>query len=122
MFSWIKHGLESKANFYTKIEAYYAELTQGRIPEEMFNVVVSRVTEELHANYKRFWRKYPKSRKRYSKLKTEDINHPFIHYLITDFFEEKEVSEIEEYSLLLFKMNKEEYKQYLDRKLWYETK
>jgi hypothetical protein len=27
-----------------------------------------------------------KSRKRYSKLKLEDLEHPFTHYLITNFF------------------------------------
>ena len=71
---------------------------------------------------KRFWKQYPKSRKRYSKLKLEDLEHDFVYYLITDFLKQKEFSDYQNFSKKLLKMSDTEFDEYEKRKHWYETK
>ena len=114
--------IEPKRNFYSEIENYYVELSKKKIPTDLLNGIISKVTNEIYSDYKRFWKQYPKSRKRYSALKIEDVEHPFVHYLITDFLEEKKITESRNFSKILFKMNDEEFDKFLDQKDWYETK
>jgi hypothetical protein len=52
----------------------------------------------------------------------DDIENPFIHYLITNFLENRNLVEARNSSKILFKMNDEEFDKYLDQKDWYETK
>ena len=117
-----ENKIEPKRNFYSEIKKYFVGLTDDQIPSELLHKIISLVTEEVYGNYKRFWKQYPKSRKRYSKLKIEDVEHPLIRYMITDFFEEKNVVEIRKFSKILFKMDEEEFNKYVDDKHWYETK
>ena len=52
----------------------------------------------------------------------DDIQHPFIHFKVSKFLNEKAISKSREYSKILFRMNDEEYDKHLDYKDWYETK
>ncbi len=123
MLFWkIENRIEPKRDFYSKIKEYYIGISDNQIPTELLNEIISKVTDEIYCNYKRFWKQYPKSRKRYSTLKIEDIEHTFIHYLITDFFEKRKLAESRNFSKILFKMNDKEFDKYLDQKDWYETK
>ena len=123
MLFWkTKNRIEPKREFYSKIKEYYIGIVDNQIPTELLNEIISKVTDRIYSDYKRFWKQYPKSRKRYSTLKMDDIENPFIHYLITDFLENRKLVESRNFSKILFKMNDEKFDKYLDQKDWYETK
>ncbi|GGD02737.1 hypothetical protein [Hyunsoonleella pacifica] len=123
MLFWkTENRIEPKREFYSKIKEYYIGIVDNQIPMELLNEIISKVTDRIYSDYKRFWKQYPKSRKRYSTLKMDDIENPFIHYLITDFLENRKLVESRNFLKILFKMNDEEFDKYLDQKDWYETK
>ena len=117
-----ENSIEPKKNFYSEIEVYYTGISNNRIPTELLTEIIEKVTDKIYADYKRFWKQYPKSRKRYSKLKLTDLEHDFVYYLITDFLKQKELSEYRTLSKTLLKMNDTEFEEYEKRKHWYETK
>ena len=78
-----ENSIEPKKNFYAEIEEYYVGLSKNRIPTELLTEIIAKVTNKIYADYKRFWKQYPKPRKRYSKLKLEDLEHDFVYFLIT---------------------------------------
>lgn len=123
MLSWkTENKIESKEDFYSKVKEYYVGLSVNQIPIELLNEIISKVAGYIYDNYKRFWKQYPKSRKRYSTLKMEDLEHPFVHFMITDFLNKKGIPKSREYLKALLKMNDEELDKHLDYKDWYETK
>ena len=123
MLFWkTENKIKPKREFYSKIKEYYVGLSDNQIPIDLLNQIISKVTDEIYSDYKRFWKQYPKSRKRYSTLKMDDIEHPSVYFMITDFLNEKGISKSREYSKILFKMNDEEFDKHLDYKDWYETK
>ena len=117
-----ENSIDSKKNFYSEIEEYYAGISNNKIPTELLTEIKEKVTEKIYADYKRFWKQYPKSRKRYSKLKLEDLEHDFVYYMLTDLLKQKELSEYRNLSMMQFKMNETEFDKYEKRKHWYETK
>jgi len=117
-----ENSIESKKNFYVEIEEYYVGVSKNEIPTELLTKINEKVTEKIYADYKRFWKQYPKSRKRYSKLKLEDLEHDFVYFLITEFIQKSEPNEYRNYSKVLLKMNDEEFDKYEERKYWYENK
>ncbi|PRX54614.1 hypothetical protein [Flagellimonas meridianipacifica] len=122
MLFWkTENKIEPKREFYSKIEEYYVGIADEHIPTDLLYEIISKVTDHIYSNYKGAWKKYPKSRKRYSTLKMEDIEHPFIQYLITDFLEEKNIPKYKYFLKVLFKMNDSEFEEYRKRKNWYET-
>lgn len=123
MLFWnTKNKIEQKRVFYSKIKKYFVGLTDNQIPTELLDQIISKVTDEIYSDYKRFWKQYPKSRKRYSTLKIDDIEHPSVRFMITDFLNETSVLSGREYSKILFKMNDEELDKHLNYKDWYESK
>lgn len=117
-----EYELESKDNFHNKIEKYYEELSGNQIPSELLSELVDKIADTQYDNYKRFWNQYPKSRKRYSILKLEDLEHPFTHYQITDFLKQKDFDNYRKFSKILLGMTDEEFNDYEIRKNQYETK
>jgi hypothetical protein len=117
-----ENSIESKKNFRAEIEKYYTEISNGQIPNDILNEIIGMVTDKRYADYKRWWKQYPKSRKRYSKLKIEDLEHDFVYYQITDFLKQKELSDYRNFSKTLLKMSDTEFDEYEKRKHWYETK
>ena len=123
MLFWkTENRIDPKREFYSKIEEYYIGIAENQIPMELLNEIILKVTDRIYSDYKRFWKQYPKSRKRYSTLKMVDIENPFIHFMITDFFEEKNIAESRNFSKILFKKNEKEFNEHLEYKNWYETK
>ena len=118
----IENKLEPKIEFHKKIENYFNEIAENRIPKKLMKELINQITNVEYYKYKRFWEQYPKSRKRYSKLKLEDLKHPFINYQITDFFKQNNYENYEKYSLILLKMNEKEFEEYEISKYQYETK
>lgn len=84
--------------------------------------LVEKVTEIEYSEYIRFWNQYPKSRKRYSELKMEDLEHPFLYYSISWFLKEKDPENYKRYSMILFKMSESELSDYEYKKYLYENK
>ena len=120
---WIpKYKLESKEIFHNKIEKYYSELAGTQIPSDLMNELIDKITDSQYDNYKRFWKQYPKSRKRYSTLRLEDLEHSFTYFEISDFFKHRDFENYKKYSMILLKMTDEEFNEYEIRKYQYETK
>ena len=117
-----ENSIEPKKNFYTEIEEYYTGISNNRMPTELLNEIIAKATDKIYADYQRFWKQYPKSRKRYSKLKLEDLEHDFVYFLITEFIKKTEPNEYRNFSKVLLKMNDEEFDKYEERKYWYENK
>lgn len=122
MFWRTENKIEPKKNFYLKIEEYYNGVSNNEIPKELLTEIIEKVTDKIYYDYKRFWEQYPKSRKRYSKLKLEDIKHPFVYYLITDLLRKKKLVEYRHVSKILFEKNDAELDNYEKGKYDYETK
>ncbi|PKV50436.1 hypothetical protein ATE84_2493 [Aquimarina sp. MAR_2010_214] len=123
MLFWkTENRIEPKRDFYSKIKEYYFRISDNQIPMELLNEIISKVTDRIYSDYKRFWKQYLKSRKRYSTLKMDDIENPYIHFLLTDFLKTKDVVDYRNFSKILLKMNDEEFDEYLEYKNWYETK
>lgn len=117
-----ENKLEPKEIFHCKIEKYYSELVGNQIPTNILTGLVDKITEIQYDNYARFWNQYPKSRKRYSELKIDDLEHPFTHYVITDFLKLKDFKNYIKYSMILLKKTEKEFSDYELRKYQYETK
>ncbi len=117
-----ENKIEPKESFHRKIEKYYSELAGNEIPTDFINELVGKITDRQYSDYCRFWSQYPKSRKRYSELKMTDLEHPFTHYEVTDFFKLKDPLNYTKFSKILLKMNDEEFSNYEISKYQYETK
>ncbi|MBC7847658.1 MAG: hypothetical protein H7Y10_14350 [Flavobacterium sp.] len=122
MFWKNENSIEPKKNFRLEIEKYYYGISNNRIPEELLNGIIEKVTDQIYRDYKCFWGQYPKSRKRYSKLKLEDLDHDFVNYRIMDFLKEKNLCEYRNFLKVLFRMNDLELEEYEKMKYLYETK
>ncbi len=116
------HKIGPKYNFYIEIKKYYSLISNNKIPDKLLEEIINIVTDKIYDNYSRSWEQYPKSRKRYSKLKLEDLEHSFIHYLITDFIKERNPTNYNQFSKLILKMNDMKFDEYEKRKRLYETK
>ena len=117
-----ENNLEPKQNFHSKIQKYYFELAGNYIPAEIFNELVNKITSSQYETYSRFWKQYPKSRKRHSQLKIEDLEHTYTYYEITDFLKQKDEINYRKFSKILLKMNDDEFNDYEIRKYQYENK
>lgn len=116
------NSLEPKKNFHSKIQKYYFELAGNHIPEEIVNELAIKITNYQYETYYRFWNQYPKSRKRYSELKIEDLEHSFTHHEISSFLKQKEPENYRNFSKILLRMNDEVFSNYEIRKYQYENK
>lgn len=78
----------SKNQFYIVIRDFYLKRDCSIIPKAVLTKIISRITEKEYDFYRsNFW-KYQKSRKRYSKYDIEDLEHPFVKFLILESFKE----------------------------------
>lgn len=122
IFGKIKNKLEPRANFHKTISDYFLILARNEIPKDLFQELIDKITNTQYENYKRFWKQYPKSRKRYSKLKIEDLEHPYTQYELTDFLKKKDFDNYKKFSMILLNMTEKEFNDYETRKSQYETK
>jgi hypothetical protein len=117
-----ENKLEPKTEFYKKVENYYNLISDNNVPINILQEIINQISDTIYSEYSRFWNQYPKSQKRYSKLKIEDLEHPFIQYRIIDFLKLKDFDNYEKYSLILLKINKKELEELEIYKHQYETK
>ena len=118
----IDNKIEQKDLFNKKIKKYFLELSNNKIPSDLLNELVDKITDTQYINYKRFWNQYPKSRKRYSEFKIEDLENSFTQYEITDFLKLKDSENYRKYSMLLIKMAEKEFYDFEMKRYQYETK
>lgn len=62
---------------------------QGKYANDIIIEIGNFLTDSLLSNYKGKFKKYPKSRKRYSQLKIGDIDTPYYRNEIVDFTKKK---------------------------------
>ena len=103
--------LEPKNEFRKKIRAHYAAFALDTIPKEIIEDISQIITNDLHNRYRKSWRKYPKSRKRYSVLEMKDLKHPHIYRLIMEYLKTNHPIEYSKYSCILLGMDKAELKE-----------
>lgn len=118
----IESKIEPKENFRFEIAEYFNKISNNQIQMKLLDEIIDVVTDLIYYDYDRFWHKYPKSRKRYSKLKIEDIEHRFVQYILTDFLINKRLSDYREISKLIFNMNDNEFDEYEKNKYLFDTK
>lgn len=75
-----------RSTFYNEILAHYTNKAQNCIPQSLLEELAQVVTEKLYSEYLKFRVQYPKSVKRYSMLKHEDIEHPYTLEEVVKFF------------------------------------
>jgi hypothetical protein len=72
---------EPKDSFRDHIANYFTTISRNQIPIDLLYELIDKITNTQYDNYKRFWNQYQNQRKRYSKLKLEDLEHPFYSLL-----------------------------------------
>ena len=108
--------METKQDFYSRIYNYYFKTVGESIPLQLLDELYEKITGFIYEQYVGRSKKYPKSTKRYSSLKVEDLDHPQIFELIIKFFKQKSTSKYLEYSGNLLNINKEEVKRFEKRR------
>lgn len=106
--------LDSREGFYTKIKDYYSEFIgiDDKIPEEFQIRIYNFLAKDFHSQYARFRIQYPKSIKRYSTLKLQDLENPLTKDLIISFVKKNRPNEYKIICSTLFKMSELEFNEY----------
>ncbi|MCA0133952.1 hypothetical protein [Winogradskyella alexanderae] len=121
MFWKTKYKLESKKVFQSKIEKYYLNLADNKIPKENVTELSEYITNLIYEYYQDCWKKYPKSRKRYSELKIEDLENPFYQHRIFDFLKSKTDNNYVGFTRQLLGLNESEFLEFEKRKNEFEN-
>jgi len=121
MFWKAENKIEPKNSFFLKIEKFYSELANDKVPKEFITELSEILTESQFKSYKNSWKKYPKSRKRYSEFDVKDLNHPFVHYQIMDFFRKLPNTSYVRFSCQLLNLSETEFAEFEKRKNQFEN-
>lgn len=108
LLDYWKYRIEPFGGFRNKIEAYYTNLGTDVIPNSVLQELIDTIAQKHYANYKRYWKKYPKSRKRYSEFNNNDLEHPFTYEHILNYFKKQSFSNYKVNTTLLTQKNKNE--------------
>ena len=100
------------SHFFNKISDYYESNSKGRIDSNLLDGLISEVAQDQCNQYRRFWYKYSKSRKRYSEYKIKDIEHPNVHDIVINYFKSKEPYNYVKNCCILLQMNSVEFFKY----------
>ena len=116
--------LESKSEFLLKIQDYYMTLSKEIMPETFLKDLIIYITDNQYRFYEDCWKKYPKSKKRYSRFLIEDLETSTNYFSIIDFLEKQKIEKIkiEDYCRVLFKMEGKELKEIIGYKDWFDNK
>ena len=105
-------GVEIRQKFHAKIFEYYSNLAESNIPKTIVNSISWQIANEQHEFYKRAWKKYPKSRKRYSQFLIKDLNHPQVHDDIIHYLKTYHIDNFITYGSILIQMTPKEFIEY----------
>ncbi|GAL82756.1 hypothetical protein JCM19274_2479 [Algibacter lectus] len=97
------------------------ELADGKISEDVIAELSKELSESQYEFYKQCWKKYPKSKRRYSEFDLKDLNHPSVHYQIMDFFKSQPNSNYAGLSRQLLNLNETEFTELEKRKNQFEN-
>ncbi len=111
--------LDSIEGFNKNIVDYFSNRDQS-IKSEFKNKLYWNLAYKLREQYRNFRKKYPKTLKRYSTLKVEDIEHDFTLWWIIDFVKNDNEKNYKFICQTLFKMSKNEFDEYEKRRVEFE--
>jgi len=114
--------MDTKEEFYKVIYGYYEAIAFGKIDTEYLTELSNRITDYYYEQYQRFGSQYPKSIKRYSTFKIEDLDHSFTHDIVIKFFKEKMGVNYARFSKIILQMNDFEFQEFEKRRYEYHTK
>lgn len=115
-----KNRLKPKKEFQLKIEKHFSDLADGKIPRKNVTELSEYITNLIYKYYKDCWEKYPKSRKRYSKLNVEDLDNPFYQHRIFDFLKSKTDTNYIGFTRQLIGLNEAEFIEFEKQKNQFE--
>lgn len=121
MFGRTEYKLRSKEEFYSKIKNYFLDLSGDLIPTIITTELSKYVTNLVFEIYQRRWKKFPKSRKRYSELVVEDLQSPYFQHRIFDFLKETTGHKHTVYTRQILGLSKSEFIEFEKRKNQYEN-
>jgi hypothetical protein len=104
--------VESKTQFLNTIRDEYLRSTKGAVPEHLLDAVSEAVTEYYYDQYQRFTNQYPKSTKRYSTFKINDLNHPTTFEITIKTLKEKLENDYQNVALQFLNMTLDELRQF----------
>jgi hypothetical protein len=93
--------IDSKEEFLRIILEHYVVLSADRIPKDLIVSLSNNITDYYYKQYNDFYKKYPKSRKRYSTFQVKDFDHPTTSRMVVEFFRRKFEEQYKDYSKLL---------------------
>ncbi|MET4072794.1 hypothetical protein [Hymenobacter sp. UYCo722] len=102
--------MDSKQDFFNVIYDYYYKRVDAAIPSELLREVSERITDFYYEQYSIFRLQYPKSVKRYSSFKIDDLNHPQVFEIVIKYFKEKLSDDYSDYSSIVLELNSDELK------------
>jgi hypothetical protein len=80
--------MQTKQEFHDIIYRYYANRIGEKISSTFLNGLTERITDHYYEQYSRFRIQYPKSVKRYSTFKIDDLEHPEVTEIVINYFKE----------------------------------
>ncbi|GLU44851.1 hypothetical protein [Allomuricauda sp. NBRC 101325] len=121
IFGKVETNIDSKKEFFLKIEKKLLESADGKVPDQTLQELCEHLTEELYDSYKHFRKKYPKSKLKYSKLRIEDLDNPYYQYRIYDFLRDKNDLYFVTYTRQLLNLSKKDFNEFRKRKNQFEN-
>jgi len=116
IFKYQNTDIDSKEDFYEKIKEYYSEKNQEKFSLEYIEKLSSELATYFYNQYADFRKMYPKSIKRYSKLKMQDLENPITHDFVISFSKENISNKYVEFCSLLFGLNEKEFLDYEEKR------
>ncbi len=114
--------IQTKQEFYDIIYHYYADRVGGRLSSIFLNGLTSRITGHYHEQYSRFRIQYPKSVKRYSNFKIDDLDHPEVTEIVINYFKEIDGNSYPEKSMIALNLSLDELKKFEEYRTAYHNK
>ena len=97
--------MDTQQHFFELIRSEYASLGQGKLPQELLDAVSGKVSAYYFEQYRRFFKQYPKAKKRYSSFQLRDLDHPKTYEIVIKTLKEKMGTAYEKYAIALLKMD-----------------
>lgn len=81
--------MQSQQEFFKIIYQFYSNRVGEQMPELLLKELSEVIANHYYHQYSRFRIDYPKSVKRYSTFKIEDLDHPEVTEIVIKFFKNK---------------------------------
>jgi hypothetical protein len=81
--------MQSNQEFFHTIYQFYSNRVEEQLPELFLKELSEEITNYYYRQYSKYRLAYPKSVKRYSTFKLEDLDHPEVTDLVIKYFKNK---------------------------------